>query len=43
MPAGPATVRVRCVVEGIDGTSVELGYDEVPTVTVLAATPPAGG
>ncbi len=43
LPAGPATVRVRCLVEGIDGTQVELRYDEVPTITVVAApTTPAG-
>lgn len=43
MPAGPATVRVRCLVEGIDGTRVELRYDEVPTITVVeATTAPAG-
>jgi hypothetical protein len=40
---GPTQVRVRCVVDGIDGTSAGVLYDEMPAVTVLPATAPAGG
>jgi hypothetical protein len=31
---GPVEVEARCVVEGLDGTSVAVRYDRLPTVTV---------